>query len=861
MPAPSRPGRKTPGKPPARARGASRGASAGTSTNAARRPPSPAVRLSPGPEVAGEGSPPVAGDGSAPAGRVTPLGAEQCTVSVREDALPESPSELALDLRIAPQHRAAVALRRGLAERAPGFNVAVVGRRGTGRTFTAIALAREEARRRPAPRDLVLLANPRWPLEPVPAFLPAGAGPAFIRAMEELHARLEAAVHEVFEGRVRHRLSVEVHREQSAAERKIHDQLSKVAAEHGLGLVAGDDGFDFVPLDDDDDEPAAGSGEGAKAEGAAESSEAEARLNRQVLDAIEAVRPHVEETQRQLALLEAEIQATLLQRQRAALRGNIESCFAQVPERALPTEQVRAYIQRLHEHLQQLYHLEEGHHLPLTSVPLPAGLVVPTLLVTSRPDDVAPIIHAQNVTLSGLFGRVVAGSNDSRYPEPGTILAGDLHRANGGFLIIDAEALVKREAVYEHLKACLLARAIQPHEEDEGPSLRIQPVELDVKVVLVADPDLIHQLQELDPEFSRLFKIRADFEDDMSLEEGLRVYPGVAAWLASNRGLSRCSRSAVAFLMHYGARLAEDQHRLTTNLGLLSDLITEATSIAPGADELTEEHLRAALRLMRDRQGQMRDRLLDLHRYGLIRVEVSGRSVGQINGLAVVSDGFQSVGRPSRVTAVTYAGSHGPLNIEREVEMSGPIHSKGVLILRGYLHDRFARDFPLSFGASVVFEQTYTPIEGDSASTAELFAILSSLSGVPARQDIGVTGSVDQRGRVLPVGGINEKIEGFFEVCRAHALTGTQGVVIPESNVRNLVLNEDVLEAIAQGRFFIWPISTVEEGVELILGEPAGTPVEPEGDAAGFRYPERTIYGRVERRIARLRQLASPPRG
>nr|WP_276602754.1 AAA family ATPase [Nannocystis pusilla] len=844
MPSRSRPSPKSP-RP--RSGRAPRGATdAGASTSAT-------VRL----------SPPAAAADPVVTRQVSPLGPEQCTVTVREDALPEGPSELVLDLRIAPQNRAAMALRRGLAERAPGFNVAVVGRRGTGRTFTAVALAREEARRRPAPRDLVLLVNPRWPLEPVPAFLPAGAGPAFVRAMEELHARLEAAVHEVFEGRVRHRLQVEIHREQSAAERKIHDQLSKIAAEHGLGLVAGDDGFDFVPLEDEDEDETPGADKAAASDPASdpEDSEAEARLNRQVLDAIEAVRPHVEETQRQLALLEAEIQQTLLQRQRAALRNNIAASFAAVPERALPTDQVRKYSQRLHEHLQQVYHLEEGHHLPLTSVPLPPGLVVPTLLVTSRPDDVAPIIHAQNVTLSGLFGRVVAGSNDSRYPEPGTILAGDLHRANGGFLIIDAEALVKREAVYEHLKACLLARAIQPHEEDEGPSLRIQPVELDVKVVLVADPDLIHQLQELDPEFSRLFKIRADFEDDMSFEEGLRVYPGVAAWLASNRGLSRCSRSAVAFLMQYGARLAEDQHRLTTNLGLLSDLITEATSLAKDADELTEEHLRAAFRLMQDRQGQMRDRLLDLHRYGLIRVEVSGHSVGQINGLAVVSDGFQSVGRPSRVTAVTYAGSHGPLNIEREVEMSGPIHSKGVLILSGYLHDRFARDFPLSFGASVVFEQTYTPIEGDSASTAELFAILSSLSGLPARQDIGVTGSVDQRGRVLPVGGVNEKIEGFFEVCRAHALTGTQGVVIPESNVRNLVLGEDVLEAIAQGRFFIWPISTVEEGVELILGEPAGTPTEPEDDAAAFRYPERTVYGRVERRIARLRQLASPPRG
>jgi predicted ATP-dependent protease len=329
----------------------------------------------------------------------------------------------------------------------------------------------------------------------------------------------------------------------------------------------------------------------------------------------------------------------------------------------------------------------------------------------------------------------------------------------------------------------------------------------------------------------------------------------VSAWLAQNRGLGRCSRSAVAFLMHYGARLAEDQHRLTTNLGRLSDLIAEATSLAPGADELTGDHLKAAMKLMRDRQGQLRDRLLDMHRHGHIRVELSGAHIGQINGLAVVSDGFQSMGRPCRVTAVTFAGNHGPLNIEREVEMSGPIHSKGVLILSGYLHDRIARDHPLSFGASVVFEQTYMPIEGDSASTAELFALLSSLARLPARQDIGVTGSVDQRGRVLPVGGVNEKVEGFFEVCNAHGLTGSQGVIIPESNVRNLVLREDVLAAIEAGTFSIWPIATVEEGVEILLGEPAG---EDRGDPdeAEFRYPERSVYGRIERRLARLRRLA-----
>jgi predicted ATP-dependent protease len=806
-----------------------------------------------------------------------PLDAERCTTQVRAQDIPEAAlvqasAERELDARIAPQGRAVEALRRGLAERAPGFNVAVVGKRGTGRTFTAIALARAEAARRAAPRDLVLLTNPRWPLEPVPAFLPPGTGPAFVRAMTELHARLEAAIHEVFEGRVRSRLQLEVHREQSAAERKLHDALGKVAATHGMALVAHDDGFDFVPLEEQTEAetpelPADAETEIGELAELAEGEERGAGISRQYLDAIEALRPHVEETQRQLALLEAESNANLLHRQREALRRDIEASFASIPTRGLPTPQLRSFLDELHGHLREIYHLEEGHHLPLTAAPLPAGLVIPTLLITGTVGEPAPIVHAQNVTLSGLFGRVVAGSGEGRYPEPGTILAGDIHRANGGFLILDAEALVKRERVYEHLKACLLARSIQPYEDGEGPPLlRVQPAPLDVKVVLVADPDLIIQLQELDPEFGRLFKIRADFADDMSIEEGLQVYPGVTSWLAANRGLPRCSRSAVAFLMHYGARLAEDQNRLTTNLGLLSDLITEATSLALGSEELTDEHLKAAVRLMRDRQGQLRDRLLDMHRYGHIRIELSGASVGQINGLAVVSDGFQSVGRPCRVTAVTYAGEQGPLNIEREVEMSGPIHSKGVLILAGYLHDRFARDYPLGFDASVVFEQTYLPIEGDSASTAELFALLSSLARLPARQDIGVTGSVDQRGRVLPVGGVNEKVEGFFDVCSAYGLTGSQGVIIPESNVRNLVLREDVLAALDEQRFFIWPIGTVEEGVELLLGEPAGpdardNPASTDDDSPGFHYPEQTVYGRVERRLARLRRLADgPPR-
>lgn len=832
-----------------------------------------------------------------------PLPPSRCSVQVNEEAILEPVTDdQAEEIHLAPQKRAVDALIRGLAERAPGFNVAVIGRRGCGRTSTAMALARQEARRRPSPHDLVLLPNQRWPLEPRPALLPTSTGPAFVRTLEELYSRLAGVTHEILDGRTRNRLQVEIHREQSAGERVLHEQLSKQAKEFGLALIASDDGFDFVPIDDDDADDDTGTDEPSKAqdeepdepcessEGAP--SEADAAPNdsagstpseepsrpdgrpspadadeengsgHRFVAALDDLRPHVEETQRQLALLEAESASQLLQRQRDSLRAAFAECFAAVPEAALPTQQLQSFIEELHDYLVHLFQLNSTLATPPPFSEIPRGLVIPTLLTTRDEGSSAPLVQARNVSIASLFGRSVAApTSESRYPEPGTFIAGDLHRANGGFLVIDADSLIKRERVYEHLKGCLLAHAIQPHEEsDEGHALRIQPIPLDVKVLLVADPDLIAQLQDLDPEFSRLFKIRAGFTEDMPIEEALTVYPGVAHWLHLHRGLPPCTRSGLHELIEYGARLTEDQERVSTNVGLLSDLIAEAAAIAEPDTALTADHFRSARATIQERHGQMRDKLVDLYRTGSLRVELRGSRVGQVNGLAVISDGFQSVGRPCRVTAVTYAGTQGTLNIDREVEMSGPIHSKGMMILSGYLYDRFARTKPIVFGASVVFEQTYMPIEGDSASSAELFAILSSLAQAPARQDIGITGSVDQRGRILPVGGANEKIEGFFDLCQAEGLTGTQGVIIPHTNVRTLILRPDVVEAIAAGRFFIWPITTVEEGVELLMGSPAGVDDLDEQDALALgaqQFPEDTVYGRIERRLGRLREAQS----
>ncbi len=796
------------------------------------------------------------------------LVAERCTVRNNPADIPTDVEQGTPAERMRPQQRGLEALRRGLEIRTPGFNVAVVGPRGTGRTFVSLALAEEEVARRPPASDLVLLPNPRGPLEPIPAEMPPGTGPAFVRAMRDMHTQLEAAWHDVLDGDGRNRIALEVQREQSADERRLRNRLSEIASRYGLALVTGDDGFEFVPVEAEDlpsqpteeDEPEVDPNQLGLPGVEAEDDDALTR-NRQYVEAIEHLTPYVEEVQRELALLEAQAAHEMLRRQRAALRRQLDASFGTVPAGALSTEQLREHVRALHGYLVEFYRLHDNNDdLPLSAAPIDAGMAVPTLLTTSDAEGDAPLVHAQNPTLSRMFGRVVTSAEETRYPAPGTILAGDLHRANGGILVIEAEALIRRERVYEHLKSCLLAGTILPLEEGEGQILRPHPIELQVKVILIADPDLLTQLQGLDPEFSRLFKIRADFTQDMSRADAVDVYPRFCTWLAHNRDLPPCDASALAALLTHGARLAEDQHRATAELGRLGDVVTEAAWLSGSPPHLDGGHIRAALEAARERDGLLRDRILDLHEKGTMRVEVTGRGIGQINGLAVVSDGFAAVGRPMRVTAVTYAGGDGPFNIDREVELSGPLHSKGVLILAGYLSDRFARLDPLNFGASVVFEQSYGLVEGDSASMAELLAILSSLAEIPARQDIAITGSVDQRGRALPVGGVNEKIEGFFDLCSKLGPTGDQGVVIPRQNVLDLVLREDVLKSVAQEQFHIWSVDSIDDAVEVLLGLPAGNPADLTGAPA---YADGSVYRRISDRLATLhdrhRLRHSPP--
>ncbi|HID86001.1 MAG TPA: Lon protease family protein, partial [Anaerolineae bacterium] len=440
------------------------------------------------------------------------------------------------------------------------------------------------------------------------------------------------------------------------------------------------------------------------------------------------------------------------------------------------------------------------------------------------------------------------------------IREGSLHRANGGYLVLPAEEVLRNLFSWDGLKRALRNKEIAIEEAGERlgfiatKSLRPEPIPLDVKVVLIGRTSLYHLLYALDEDFSELFKVKADFDISMDrTEENINDYAAFVCTVCEEEGLKHLDRSALAKIVEYGSRLAEDQEKLSTRFGEISDVIREASFYATQEDlpYVTADHVKRAIEERFYRSNLLQEKIREMIERGTIMIDVEGEEVGQVNGLSVISLGDIAFGRPSRITATIGLGREGLIDIEREAKLGGPIHTKGVMILSGYLAEKYAQDKPLTLSSRLVFEQSYSGVEGDSASSTELYAILSSLSGLPIQQSIAVTGSINQKGEVQAIGGVNEKIEGFFEVCKAKGLTGEQGVIIPESNVKNLMLKEEVVEAVEQRKFHIWPVKTVDEGIEILTGVPAG---ERREDGT---FEEGTVNYLVDKR---LRELAETMR-
>jgi lon-related putative ATP-dependent protease len=447
------------------------------------------------------------------------------------------------------------------------------------------------------------------------------------------------------------------------------------------------------------------------------------------------------------------------------------------------------------------------------------------------------------------------------------IKPGAIQRANGGFLILQVKDVLLNPFTWEGLKRALKSREarIENIGDQFGAiptaTLRPEPIPLDVKVVLIGTPSLLQLLYIYDEDFRKLFKVKADFDTEMErTPETMADYARAIGALANKHTLPPFDRTAVARILEHSARLAEHQERLSTRFNDVADVVFEAASWArlAGRQVVTAADVVTAIHEKIYRNSRIEERLRELIQQGQLLVDVTGAKTGQVNGLSVLQTGDYAFGHPSRITARTFVGSRGVVNIERETEMSGRIHSKGVAILAAYLGGKYAQDRPLSLNASLTFEQTYSEVEGDSASSTELYALLSELSGVPIDQGIAVTGSVNQKGQVQPIGGVNEKIEGFFQVCKVVGLDGTQGVMIPAQNLRNLMLREEVIEAVRAGTFSLYAVRTVDEGLEVLTGVPAGEAAED------GTFPDGTVNHRVGARLGalaeRLRKFAPAAR-
>jgi lon-related putative ATP-dependent protease len=473
----------------------------------------------------------------------------------------------------------------------------------------------------------------------------------------------------------------------------------------------------------------------------------------------------------------------------------------------------------------------------------------------------APVVLEMNPTYNNLIGRIeqeaVFGALVTNFT---LIRSGCLHRANGGYLVLPVEDVLRNPLAWETLKRALVNNEIVIEDAGERfgfttKSLRPEPIPLDVKLILIGRPDLYQLLLAYDENFTELFKVKADFDIQMPRTEvHTQEYISFVCTLCCGENLKHLDQSALARTVEHASRLAGDQEKLSTLFGEIADIIREANYYANQEEKqyISAPHIERAIDERFYRSSLIRDRLQEMITRDQIKIDVTGEKVGQVNGLSVLGLGDISFGQPSRITASISLGRDGVMNIEREAEMSGPIHTKGVLILSGYLAQKYAQDKPLSLSARLVFEQSYSGVEGDSASSTELYALLSALSGFPIRQGIAVTGSVNQKGEVQVIGGVNQKIEGFFEVCYAKGLTGEQGVMIPAGNVTNLMLKKPVLEAVQEGKFHIWAVNSIEEGIETLTGVKAGERLED------GRFEPDTVNARVDAKLADLAErLAS----
>ena len=765
----------------------------------------------------------------------------------------QATTELADLDRVIGQDRALEALHFGIGMPHEGYNLYVLGSTGLGRRTLVHRLLQETAAERPIPSDRCYVNDFNAPHRPRALRLPAGRGQELRRDMQQAMEDIITALAAAFQSDAYRSQAQDIHDELKERDEKAFSALRDNAARKSIALMRTPGGYTLAPMRD---------GEILDAEEFEKLPEEERETIEAVIDELKeelkqviAQIPRLQREGRERHKeLDLSVSSFTLDQQLDELRGK----YQDLPEVQRFLDAVRDDLLENADQIRGLGEEDGGGPNPAGQAARQLTRYKVNVLVDHAQSRGAPVIYEDNPTYQNLVGRVEHTVQSGTLVTDFTLIkAGALARANGGYLVLDAERLLGHPFAWQALKRALRAHEVRVESLEtmlsmaSTTTLEPEPIPLDLKVVLVGDRRLYYLLQHYDPEFARLFKVAADFSEDMPRDaEATRFYARLIATLQRAGGLRPLSRNAVARVVEQAARRIEDGERLSLHMGSLDDLLREADYWAgqDSAAQVEAMHVERAVDAGIRRLSRIREQVHEAILRGFQRVDVDGERVGQVNGLSVISLGEFSFGRPSRITATAGLGEGAVVDIEREVELGGAIHSKGVLILSAYLAWRYSNDSPLSLAASLTFEQSYGPVEGDSASVAELCALLSALANAPVRQSLAVTGAVDQHGVVQAIGGVNQKIEGFFDVCSQRGLNGDQGVIIPQSNCAHLMLRRDVVEAARTGRFHIYTANHVDQAAALLTGLSAGR-----ADAHG-QCPPDSLNGRVQ---ARLKELAS----
>lgn len=739
----------------------------------------------------------------------------------------ETTDEVEQNYRGIGQERGIASLEFGLSVDTKGYNLYLEGPSGSGKTTYTRDYLNTLSKKKKTPPDWCYIYNFDNPNEPVAVSMPAGDGNRFKEAMDKFVKEIRTDIKSTFKNENFEKEKAIITQTYQDQRNKLLEDLNKQSAKYGFQVKTADNGIYMMPVIDGkvvEEEEFNKLDENIKKEYEDKST----IVQQQIIEAIAQIKELDNASEKRVSEWQSNIAVLTIEGHISYVKSN----FKRNKKITQFLDGVKKDILKNISKFVEDEKPQQPQNGPQTQTVKPWDNYRVNVFVDNSNLNGAPVIMDSNYSFNNLFGRLEYENYYGMLKTDYTMLRpGLLQQANGGYLIFQANDLLSNPGCYEYLKKVLRNKEIGIDNSVEQKSsmvlisLKPEPIPLDLKVILIGNENVYQTLLSVDEDFRKLFKIKVEFEDSAPLDEqNLNDLAGFVHGFTSDEDLLPLDKNAVARLAEYSSRLADSKEKLSTQFGELSQVIVEAATWAKIDHNkiITRKYIEKALKERSNRVKKYDEKFTEMIKNRVLLIDTQGSKVGQINGLTVMSMGEYTFGKPVRITVNTYTGKKGIIDIEREVELSGSSHSKGILILNGYLGEKFAKDMPLSLTASICFEQMYNGIDGDSASSTELYALLSSLSNIPINQSIAVTGSVNQKGEVQAIGGVNEKIEGFYEICKSRGLTGEQGVMIPEKNVENLNLNDEIVEAVKEGKFHIYKVSTIDEGIEILTGVPAG---------------------------------------